>query len=122
MRMGSADQRPEIGRIGEDVAARYLQSHGYAILERNHRGPMGEVDMIARQGDTLVFVEVKARATAREGAGLLAVSARKQNRLLRTALQYLSTHACDCPARFDVVEITKDGIQHIANAFEGSEL
>ena len=110
-----------VGLSGEDAAIAYLQNRGMVLLARRYRSPFGEIDMVMRDGETLVFVEVKARATAREGAGLLAVSARKQNRLLRTALQYLSTHACDCPARFDVVEITKDGIQHIANAFEGSE-
>ena len=109
------------GLAGEAGAIAYLQKRGMVLLTQRYRSPFGEIDMVMRDGETLVFVEVKARATAREGAGLLAVSARKQNRLLRTALQYLSTHACDCPARFDVVEITKDGIQHIANAFEGSE-
>ena len=110
------------GLEGEKRATEYLQNRGMVLLQQRYRSPFGEIDMVMRDGETLVFVEVKARTTGREGAGLLAVNARKQNKILRTALQYLACHACDCPARFDVVEVTKDGILHIPNAFEGSEL
>jgi len=98
--------RDQLGRLGEDAAARYLQSRGYAILERNYRAPMGEVDIIARQGDTLVFVEVKARLTPSALRPALSVTARKQKQLALLARHYLlaRTHG-DWPVRFDVVEV-----------------
>ena len=85
---GAAAQTSKLrGEQAEDAALHYLQQQGLRLLARNYRTPGrggGEIDLVMKERDgTLVFVEVKARATAREGAGLLAVSARKQNRLLR---------------------------------------
>ena len=106
------------GLAGEQRATEYLQSRGMVLLEQRYRSPFGEIDLVMRDGDTLVFVEVKARANADAGMGLAAVGQRKQAKLVKTARQYLSQYACDCTARFDVIELTKDGVQHIINAFE----
>ena len=106
------------GLSGEDRAIQYLENRGMVLLARRYRSPFGEIDAIMLDGDTLVFVEVKARATCGEGAGLLAVGLRKQAKLVKTARQYLAQYPCDRSARFDVIELTKDGVQHIANAFE----
>lgn len=104
--MPTSDSRPQLGRIGEDAAARYLQSHGYAILERNFRGPLGEVDVIARQGDTLVFVEVKARSANSPLPPAASVTLRKQQQVVRLAKHYLATRTRgEWPVRFDVVEV-----------------
>lgn len=111
----------EKGLAGEADAIAWLQNRGMVLLTQRYRSPFGEIDAVMRDGETLVFVEVKARATRGEGAGLAAVNARKRGRLLKTALAYLGEHACDCPLRFDVVEITRDGFLHIPNAFEGRE-
>ena len=109
------------GLSGEQKAIAYLQNRGMVLLLQRYRSPFGEIDLVMRADETLVFVEVKARATQGAGAGLLAVNRRKQKRMLLTALQYMGENACDCPIRFDVVELTRDGVQHIENAFIGSE-
>lgn len=95
------------GRQGENLAADFLVSHGYTILERNYRNRIGELDIVARDGDTIVFVEVKTRKTHRYGTGFDAVDLRKQKRLAAIALHYLQSHKLlDAPSRFDVVAIT----------------
>ena len=109
------------GLAGESQAIAYLQNRGMVLLQQRYRSPFGEIDAIVRDGEAVVFVEVKARRTGRAGAGLIAVGARKQARLLKTALHYMAAYGCECPMRFDVVELTQDGINHIENAFEGSE-
>lgn len=106
------------GLSGEAQAIEYLENRGMVLLNRRYRSPFGEIDIVMLDGDTLVFVEVKARATRGEGSGLLAVGQRKQAKLVKTARQYLAQHPCDRCARFDVIELTKDGVQHIVNAFE----
>jgi putative endonuclease len=114
------------GKEGEDIAARYLSEQGYCILVRNYRTKVGEIDIIAREGDTLVFVEVKARSGIRFGLPQEAVDQRKQTRLSRVALAYLRDQKgspCDC--RFDVVAVVgraeKFKVELIRNAFELSE-
>jgi putative endonuclease len=72
-------------------------------------------------GDMLVFVEVKARSTGGAGMGLAAVNARKRAKIIKTALHYITAHAVESACRFDALELTLDGWQHIVNAFEGSE-
>jgi putative endonuclease len=113
----------EFGRTSEIYAAEHLTRQGYRILERNYRTRMGEIDIIARHGDTLVFVEVKARKSHEFGPSKYAVTSRKQQRLARTAQYYLkSTRQLNRKARFDVVAIDfEDGPPHIEliqNAFE----
>ena len=111
------------GDSGEAAAARHLKRIGYRIVKRNFHGRRGEVDIIARDGDTLVFVEVKARRSGRFGSPKDALTPRKQRQLSMAALEYLkSTGLTDARARFDVVAIT-DGpgghrIEVVKNAFE----
>lgn len=118
--------RPDLGRRGEEAAARYLTSLGFRILERRFRTAAGEIDIVAREADTLVFVEVKARSSVSCGRPAEAVDGRKRARLLRAASLYLLRHGeQDQPCRFDVVEIlmTAAGIlkpRLIRDAFQGS--
>jgi putative endonuclease len=98
-------KRAAVGRAGEDTAAAYLTALGFRIERRNLRTPDGEIDIVAREGDTLVFVEVKRRATRSYGGALGAVNARKRARIRAVAedyLQFLPPHA---KVRFDVVAI-----------------
>ncbi len=111
-----------LGRKGEDRAAVYLARQGYRILERNYTTPSGEIDVIAMEGDTVVFVEVKTRTSDAFGAPELAVNARKQQRMIRAALGYIKYKKLhQVPCRFDVVAISagKDqDVELIRNAFE----
>jgi len=118
--------RQTLGKIGEDLACRELQRRGYAIVARRFRVRGGELDIIARDGGTLVFVEVKARAGRRFGDAAEAVTPMKQLRLARLASEYLVRHHLpECACRFDVVAIHFDDIndrtpdiQVIQNAFD----
>jgi putative endonuclease len=117
------DPRRQLGDAGEDLAAAALKQQGYKILERNYVTPLGEIDLIARQGKTLVFIEVKTRKNERFGTPQEAVSASKQARLRRLADYYLKQKRLgqDVLLRFDVVGITltEDGprVEVIQNAF-----
>ncbi|HEV3087013.1 MAG TPA: YraN family protein [Candidatus Elarobacter sp.] len=95
--------RAQRGRAGEEAAAALLEAHGYRIVGRNVRLPGGEVDIIARDGDTVVFVEVKARATTAYGSAVRAVDARKRATLRAIASDWLQVAAPRAKARFDVV-------------------
>ncbi|MBR3018017.1 MAG: YraN family protein [Clostridia bacterium] len=106
----------ETGLRGEKQAAAYLKKQGMRILHTRYRTPHGEIDLIAKDQDTLVFVEVKARPNGAEGAGLMAVNAKKRGHLRYAAQCYLQSHPCE-QARFDVVEISAAGLKHIKNAF-----
>jgi putative endonuclease len=98
--------RQNLGKAGEDAAAEELERRGYAILERRYRTSRGEIDIVARDGDTLVFVEVKVRDTAECGTAAEAVTRVKQRRLGRMATDYLARrNITDQPCRFDVVAI-----------------
>lgn len=109
----------QIGNHYEDIAVRYLTEKGYQVLERNYRIRTGEIDIIARDGKYLVFVEVKYRANERRGKALEAVDFRKQKVIFRTAQVYLHQNGMgtETPCRFDVVGITGDEIVHIKDAF-----
>src|SRR5437879_3997658 len=101
--------RQIMGKRGEDLACGELERRGYAILARRYRVRGGELDIIARDGATLVFVEVKARATREFGDAAEGVTPMKQLRLTRLATEYLMRHHLhDCPCRFDVVSILFD--------------
>jgi putative endonuclease len=98
--------RSRLGKTGEDLACRELQRRGYAILARRWRRRQGEIDIIARDGATLVFVEVKARVGHAFGEAAEAVTPLKQRRLVQLAHLYLaSERRIDCACRFDVVAI-----------------
>ncbi len=107
------------------MAAAFLTKRGYKIVEKNFRCPFGEIDLIAWEGETLVFVEVKARSGAQFGWPADAVTAQKQAKINRVALAYLQKKKDVTPlCRFDVVGIVKAGsdvsITLFQNAFEGS--
>jgi len=102
--------RAQLGRIGEDVAARYLQAKGYTIIERNFRCSLGEIDIIAKQAGELVFVEVKTRTTEDVARPSDSVTAAKQNHLAKAAEVYLLRRVKgEWRCRFDVVEVLLTG-------------
>jgi len=105
------------GKEGETIAAEYLTRKGYTILEKNFRTSWGEIDIIAKHKDFLVIVEVKRRCSANFGEPFEAVDLRKQNRLKKIALYYLSKIGREYPLRFDVIAIKGKEIKHIENAF-----
>lgn len=110
------------GSKGEDIAADFLKGKGYKILYRNYKTPLGEADIVARNGDTIIFIEVKARSTDSFGQPFEAVNFRKQEKLKRIALYYLKhNNRIESPVRFDVISIlSKDGkaeVNHIKEAF-----
>lgn len=105
------------GRIGEARAARFLESAGYTVLERNLRIPGGEIDLVCRDGLILVFVEVKVRNGNTFGTALTAVDARKRNRLRRLAADYAQIVAPKAHVRFDVVAMDGDRMTLHRNAF-----
>jgi putative endonuclease len=105
------------GRRGEDRAAAFLEAAGYRVVRRNLRLPGGEIDMVCRDGEVVVFVEVKARWSGRFGRALSAVDARKRDRLRRLAADYVQIVAPNAPIRFDVVAMDGDRIALHRNAF-----
>ena len=107
----------DLGAAGEDAASAYLKSIGYRIVTRNLRGPGGEIDIVARDGETIVFVEVKARTSRRFGAALGAVDARKRARLRSVAADYLQFVAPNARARFDVLTFEGATPRLYRNAF-----
>jgi putative endonuclease len=117
------EDRIALGRFGEKLASRRLQKLGYQILEKNYRCSLGEVDLVARDGDALVFIEIKTRKNRPLGEAKEAVHKRKQGQLSRVALAYLkSKKLLGTKARFDVVAIGvgegKEEIEIIRDAFE----
>ena len=117
-----SDPRRQLGDHGEDLAAAALRQQGYKILERNYVTPLGEIDLIARQGKTVVVVEVKTRRGSRFGAPQEAVNPGKQGRLRRLADYYLKQKGLTGnPVRFDVVAVTLTDnvpqVEIIQNAF-----
>lgn len=113
-----------LGDKGEELAVRYLKKKGYSILVRNYKAPTGEIDIIADDRGTLVFVEVKARSDDLFGQPEEAVNHRKQRKIERTALHYMSRLKKEMPARFDIVSVHLKGnagkIDHLIDAFEVS--
>ncbi|MFC1889926.1 YraN family protein [Thermodesulfobacteriota bacterium] len=125
-RTGRPGRRRAVGLEGERIASAFLEKRGYEILERNYRCRRGEVDLIARDGRVVVFVEVKARTSDRYGEPELAVDLRKQRKISIAALHYLSSKGLmDVDARFDVVVIKWEGKAPmpalIQNAFDRFE-
>ncbi len=113
----------KFGKQSEALATAYLKLSGYRILERNYRNRIGEIDIIAKEGPVLVFIEVKARKSARYGSPKNAVTPAKQMKISNTALAYLKeTGQLNCKARFDVVAIdaryNPPDIEVVKNAFE----
>ncbi len=116
-------EKEELGRKGEDRALRFLKKKGYRIIEQNYVCKMGEMDIIAKEKDTLVFVEVKTRTSIAFGPPQLAVTPFKQRQLSKVALHFLKEKKLeDIKARFDVVAILlppeEEKIELIRNAFD----
>ncbi|MEP0767017.1 MAG: YraN family protein [Fimbriimonadia bacterium] len=98
------ERKKAVGRIGEEVAVRYLESRGFRVLARNWRGPTGELDIIAEDGETLVFVEVRTRSRPSAVAPSEWFPISKRRKLLAAAWDYPSED--DRPRRFDVIGVT----------------
>ena len=110
--------RQILGKSGEQAAVAELERRGYAILDRRYRTARGEIDIVARDGDTVVFVEVKVRETAECGTAAEAVTCQKQRRLAYMACDYLARHhLMDQPCRFDVVAIDAGVVTVYPDAF-----
>jgi len=119
--------RKLLGDRGERAAVKYLKQQGFRIVARQYRNIYGEVDIIAQDGKTTVFVEVKTRTSTNDGQPFEAVDTRKQEKITRIALAWLKQYdRLEQPARFDVVSILwpddkgEPQIQHFRNAFEAT--
>ncbi len=109
------------GQDKENIAVNYLKNKGYFIIQTNFRVRQGEIDIVARDGNTIVFVEVKYRSNTRSGNPLDAVNITKQKQISKVALFYLNKNKIspdNTPIRFDVIGILGDQITHIENAFD----
>jgi len=116
-------RKQEIGKKGETVAVRYLKKLGYRIIEQNYRSNAGEIDIIAREKHSLVFVEVKTRSSRSFGSPKWAITSKKKKAISMAALYYLKmTNQTGADARFDVVSILvqEEGtqIELVRNAFD----
>ena len=116
-------RRIRTGRQGEDLAAGYLESAGYRIVERNYRCPFGEMDLVARDGETIVFVEVKSRRSDRFGPPQASVGPKKQKKMSQIALHYIEQKQLHSrEARFDVIAVSLlpagERVELIRNAFD----
>ena len=110
-----------LGKTGEDLACRELEHRGYAILARRYRRRGGELDIVARHGGALVFVEVKARQDRAFGDAAEAVGYAKRRRMVRLALDYVVEHGIvNCPCRFDVVSIQLESGRPVVEVFENA--
>jgi len=110
----------ETGRKAEELAAAYLQSKGLSVVERNFRAKVGEIDIIAKDGDEIVFVEVRARATKDFGGAAASVSGAKRRKLIRAAALWLQARGWDGACRFDVVALDGGKLEHLPAAFDAS--
>lgn len=113
------------GRLGEDSAAEFLKSQGYKILKCNYKNKMGEIDIIAKKGEDLVFAEVKTRSSAEFGTPAQAVTYNKKQRIINTAKWYVMENPTELNIRFDIIEVfgiftgdsfEVENINHIQNA------
>lgn len=118
-----SDATKKLGNTGENLAATFLEKHGYKILEKNFRIRAAEIDIIAQKDNTIIFVEVKTRSNIRKGTPAEAVNLHKQKKIIEAASVFLQDEKYfDSACRFDVIEILKAGnafkVNHIENAFE----
>jgi putative endonuclease len=110
----------QIGNQNEELAIKYLEENGYRVRGKNFYCKTGEIDIIAKEGNYLVFIEVKYRTNHKYGLPTEAVDFNKMRKITRTALFYMLKNnlPTDTPIRFDVVVLLKDELQLIKNAFE----
>ena len=112
-----------LGSSGEALASDFLEKKGFTIVEKNYKTPLGEIDIIAQDNGTVVFIEVKTRSTDSFGYPFEAVHAKKQGKLKKLALLYMKRVGKEVPARFDILSIQINAagehrIHHITDAFE----
>jgi putative endonuclease len=113
--------RIALGKRGEDLACRELERRGYAILARRYRRRIGEIDIVCRDGKTIVFVEVKARDGREFGDGSEAVTWMKRRRIVALATEYLTRHhLSDHPCRFDVISIQMKAGEPMIELFQAA--
>jgi putative endonuclease len=116
-----SQKRIAFGKTGENLACRELRRRGYAILVRRYRRRMGEIDIVCRDGKTMVFVEVKAREGRAFGEACEAVTANKRRTITRLALDYLMRHRLtECACRFDVVSIHFDSGSPVIDVYQNA--
>ncbi len=112
----------EVGKKGEKAAELFLRKRGYKIIERNFRTPFGELDLIVRDDNVLIFVEVKTRSSEKFGLPEDAITYKKRLHIVRSAFFYLKKYGLmDCLYRFDIITVMPSGIRHYKNAFSGEE-
>ena len=116
-------ERLALGKAGEDIALNKIKKLGYKCIERNYRCPLGEIDLVARHRDCLVFIEIKTRKGRDVGYAKEAVTERKKRQISKAALNYMKEKGCcNVRSRFDVVAVSinqgKPDIEVIQNAFE----
>ncbi len=123
----TADKQ-ETGAFGEEYVAEFLKRHGYEIVKRNYRIKGGEIDIIAKKGDMLAFVEVKTRRFGALTSGEQAITASKKKFLIRTAKRFLLQQGEGCSGRFDVAAVVMDkenkrvaDLKYYVSAFDASE-
>lgn len=111
-----------LGKEGEALALRFIKKKGFRVLEKNYRTVFGEIDIIAKDGDTLVFIEVKTRKNKIFGHPYEAVNPAKREKIKKVALCFLKKLKKELPARFDVLSISVEHgyetVEHIKDAFE----
>jgi putative endonuclease len=115
--------KQSLGSDGEALAAEFLRKKGYRIIAKNYKTAIGEIDIVAQDGDTIVFLEVKTRTNEAFGYPFEAVNDRKRRKIRNVALLFLKKMKEEVPARFDVLSISSAGdgkkeITHIKDAFE----
>lgn len=112
----------DLGKKGEDLAVSLCKGKGFTIVEQNFRTPFGEIDIIAKDGKTFVFIEVKTRTGNEYGAPFEAVTRLKREKIIKVALSYMKRFKKEMPARFDVISISikngKSDLEYIQDAFE----
>ena len=111
-------QHITLGRKGEAMAVSFLKKKGYKILKTNYVNKIGEIDVICKYKDEIIFVEVKTRSTEKFGLPREAVTVHKQNKIRLTATLYLqSNNMLDQKVRFDVIEVVDQEIEHVIRCF-----
>ena len=115
--MAIKGEKRRLGFFGEGRAVKFLKRNGYKILKRNYKCPFGEIDVIAQKDDVVCFVEVKTRSSDYFGAPNEAVNATRKSRYKNSARFYFNDTGVDFVVRFDIIEVTREGINHIENAF-----
>ncbi|MBC8525330.1 MAG: YraN family protein [Candidatus Cloacimonetes bacterium] len=118
----------ELAQFGEDLATRFLEHNDYQIIERNYHSIYGEIDIVCKKDNQLIFVEVKARKSFKFGGPLEAVTEKKRQKIIKTAYHFLAKHQLELSVRFDIITIQyipKNNdykFEHIKNAFLGTSL